>query len=80
MTLVKMEFLKFFGINKNGVPVLFDKTYFEALSKLSNDYGAKQLLEAYESLVKTLKPPLKNVDLDSKEDYEKLHNANFKIK
>lgn len=69
-----------YDLGKNGVPVLFDKTYFEALSKLSNDYGAKQLLEAYESLVKTLKPPLKNVDLDSKEDYEKLHNANFKIK
>ncbi|WP_298238130.1 nucleotidyltransferase family protein [uncultured Algibacter sp.] len=65
---------------KKGVPVLFDAVYFEELTKLSNDEGAKALLKAYDSFVKTLIPPVKNVDLDSKEDYETLHKANFKTK
>ena len=67
-----------YGDDKNGVPVLFDKIYFEVLSKLSDDFGAKHLIKLHESFVKTLKPPVKNVDLDSKEDYKKLHKANFK--
>lgn len=65
--------------DKKGVPVLFDAIYFKKLSELSHDNGAKELLKAHESLVKTLKPPVKNVDLDSKEDYENLLKANFKI-
>ena len=65
--------------NKNGVPVLFDKIYFEALSILSDDFGAKHLIKLHETFVKTLKAPVKNVDLDSKEDYENLLKANFKI-
>ncbi|GAA4970707.1 nucleotidyltransferase family protein [Algibacter aquimarinus] len=66
--------------NIKGVPVLFDKIYFQELSNLIGDDGAKKLLKAHEYSVKTLKPPLKNVDLDSKEDYEKLHKENFKTK
>ena len=52
----------------------------QELSNLTGDNGAKQLLKTHESCVKTLKPPLKNVDLDSKEDYEKLYKENFKTK
>lgn len=66
--------------NKKGVPVLFDKLYFEELSNLDDDSGAKKLLVIHESFVKTLKPPVKNVDLDSKEDYKTLYKANFNSK
>lgn len=61
-----------------GVPVLFDKIYFKELSKLKDDKGAKYLLNQNESFVKTLVPPIKNVDLDSKEDYNTLYKTNFK--
>ncbi|WNH12795.1 nucleotidyltransferase family protein [Thalassobellus suaedae] len=61
-----------------GVPALFDKGYFKELSKLKNDKGAKHLLTQNESFVKTLVLPIKNVDLDSKEDYDMLYQANFK--
>ena len=32
----------------------------------------------HEIFIKALKPPVNNVDLDNKEDYEKLHKENFK--
>ncbi|MFI1773281.1 nucleotidyltransferase family protein [Thalassobellus citreus] len=61
-----------------GVPTLFDKKYFKALSELEDDKGAKHLLNEYQSFVKALVPPIKNVDLDSKEEYKTLYKANFK--
>ena len=57
--------------NKYGVPVLFDSCYFSQLSQLNDDFGAKLILDANKSSVKVFNPPVKNVDLDSKEDYEK---------
>lgn len=69
-----------YGEEKMGVPVLFDNLYFKELTKLSDDKGAKVVLKVHESFVKTLKPPVKNVDLDSKEDYKMLHRSNFKTK
>ena len=63
---------------KLGVPAIFDKTYFKELAYLNDDFGAKKLLKENESYVKALIPPVKNVDLDSKEDYEKLFRINFK--
>lgn len=63
---------------KKGVPVLFDKHYFQSLSKLNDDIGAKHILKANESHIKTLITPVKNVDLDTKIDYEKYHKLNFK--
>lgn len=62
---------------KTGVPVIFDKTYFEELSLLNDDKGAKHILEKYKSEVKTLKPELENVDLDLKADYDKLYKEMF---
>ena len=64
--------------DKQGVPVLFDKVYFEQLSLLHDDKGAKQLLKTHPSFVKTLMPPVKNVDLDSEKDYKALYKKNFK--
>ena len=70
----------FYDKGKKGVPVLFDRSYLEELSNLKDDTGAKQLLENHEFFVKALKPPLKNVDLDTKEDYLNLLKSNFKSK
>ena len=61
-----------------GVPALFDKIYFKSLSELKDDKGAKHLLNQHQPFVKTLVPPIKNVDLDSKEEYNILYKANFK--
>ncbi len=63
---------------KLGVPAIFDKTYFKKLSYLNDDYGAKNMMKENKSEIKALIPSVKNVDLDSKEDYEKLLKANFK--
>lgn len=62
---------------KNGVPVLFDSCYFEELSKLSDDNGAKHLLKKYEFSVKSLELQQEYLDIDSKEDYEFLYNLKF---
>jgi molybdenum cofactor cytidylyltransferase len=84
------ELISHFSVNKNqiiatsyqkenyGVPALFDNHYFEQLSKLNDDFGAKYILKDNEIFIKALIPPVNNVDLDNKEDYEKLHKANFK--
>lgn len=60
-----------------GVPVIFDASYFNLLSTLHDDFGAKFILNENKSYIKTLTPPVKNVDLDSKQDYETLFKANF---
>lgn len=91
--LIDVDFLKKlidnFKINENlivatsyedknqGVPVIFDASYFNQLSTLHDDFGAKSVLNANKSHIKTLTPRVKNVDLDSKEDYEALFKANF---
>tara|TARA_R110002049_G_scaffold248695_4_gene423171 strand:+ start:9471 stop:10076 length:606 start_codon:yes stop_codon:yes gene_type:complete len=62
---------------KYGVPALFDAFYFEQLSKLKDDFGARNILKENESFMKALKPPVKNVDLDFKEDYDRFYKENF---
>ncbi len=63
---------------KQGVPVLFDTIYFEELSKLDDDFGAKTIIEKHQAFVKTLVPPSKNADLDTPEEYKKQYNIKFK--
>ncbi|WP_341215969.1 nucleotidyltransferase family protein [uncultured Wocania sp.] len=65
---------------KYGVPVIFDKIYFEELLALNDDYGAKHLLKKNKSLVKILIPELENLDLDLKADYESLYKEKFNNK
>ena len=55
---------------KTGVPVIFDASYFEELIKLNDDSGAKHMLKKHKSFVKTFKPEIDNVDLDTKSDYK----------
>ncbi|MDD7887287.1 NTP transferase domain-containing protein [Flavivirga sp. 57AJ16] len=59
----------------SGVPVIFDKVYLAELSRLGDDRGAKSLLKKYASLVKAFKPQLENIDLDYREDYERLYKS-----
>ena len=53
--------------------MIFDEFYFDELLKLNDDSGAKQLLNKYKSSLKTFKPEIENVDLDTKSDYETLY-------
>lgn len=62
---------------KFGVPVLFDSFYLDMLCHLKDDFGAKHILKKNKFFVKALIPPVKNVDLDFKEDYERLYKKNF---
>jgi len=56
---------------KYGVPVIFDNFFFDELSALDDDKGAKQILKKYKSDVKALTPQLKNIDIDTIQDYKK---------
>ncbi|MFD1161993.1 nucleotidyltransferase family protein [Hwangdonia seohaensis] len=62
---------------KYGVPVIFDKMYFEELRNLNDDFGAKHILKKHKASVKTLIPELENLDLDLKADYDILFKKYF---
>ncbi len=61
---------------KKGVPVLFDKEYFEELSKLNGDKGAKTLLDKYVPNVFAINAEHLVSDIDTEEDYDKLYKVN----
>jgi len=58
-----------------GVPMLFDKIYFEELLQLSNDEGAKKIAIKHENDLETIDFPKGKIDIDTHEDYKKLINA-----
>jgi len=58
--------------NVTGTPVLFKKKYFDALLNLKGAEGAKKLLKQFKNDVSTVPFPQGEVDIDTKEDYEKL--------
>ncbi|MEP2670327.1 MAG: nucleotidyltransferase family protein [Cyclobacteriaceae bacterium] len=53
-----------------GVPVLFDRSHFMALSQIEDKEGAKKVIQQNINLVKTVSFPLGVIDLDTKEDYD----------
>lgn len=61
---------------KQGVPVLFDKAYFEELSQLNDDKGAKEILRKYAENVTIIDAPHDVSDIDTLKDYEALYAAN----
>jgi len=61
---------------KLGVPALFDKYYFEELSAIDGDKGAKSILEKYSDQVITTQFETNIFDVDTKEDYKKLKSHN----
>jgi CTP:molybdopterin cytidylyltransferase MocA len=55
-----------------GVPVLFGRDYFEPLTKLHGDKGARQILDENAAHVIGVDLPELATDLDTWEDYQKL--------
>ena len=58
--------------NTLGVPILFDKSMFQELLKLSGDKGAKSFLHLYEDKISMIDFPAGIIDIDTTEDVEKL--------
>ena len=59
-----------------GTPVLFHKTFFTELLKLSGDTGAKKIIMDNKEQVQPVRFPLGDIDIDNKEDYEMLLHKN----
>jgi molybdenum cofactor cytidylyltransferase len=51
-----------------GTPVLFDRHYFNELSELTGETGAKQLLKRYPADVSEVPFPKGDIDIDTQED------------
>jgi molybdenum cofactor cytidylyltransferase len=58
--------------NTIGTPALFDQYYFEKLSQLNGQQGAKVLLQQYPDDVATVDFPSGDIDIDTTEDYQRL--------
>ena len=57
-----------------GIPTLFKSIYFEALSKLSGDEGAKSIIQNNQSMVKAVEAPADSlIDIDTYEQYQSLN-------
>lgn len=57
-----------------GVPVLFDKCYFEELSGLKNDEGAKKIIQRHPENVTHLEAGELLDDMDTPEAYRQMQN------
>ncbi len=55
-----------------GTPVLFDKEYFNQLKSLDGNQGAKNIVKMNMSDVCPVEFEKGSIDIDTKEDYEKL--------
>lgn len=55
-----------------GVPVLFDKQYFDELLDLTGQKGAKKLIYEHNEDMATVLFPKGKIDIDTKEDYDRL--------
>jgi molybdenum cofactor cytidylyltransferase len=61
---------------KLGTPALFQKSLFSELMSLSGDTGARKILERKRENVVEVEFEMGIVDIDTKEDYERLLNEN----
>lgn len=59
----------------SGTPVLFHKKYFSELMELQNEEGAKKIVLKYINDLATIPFNGGEVDIDTKDDYKKLINA-----
>ncbi|QCX00050.1 nucleotidyltransferase family protein [Aggregatimonas sangjinii] len=62
--------------NRAGVPALFGSKYFEQLSELNSEYGAKELLAENMADIHLLKAGVKTADIDTEADYSRLNHLN----
>ena len=58
--------------NTTGTPVLFHKSFFQALLNLKGQSGAKEIISKNEAAVATVSFPFGDIDIDTKEDFENL--------
>lgn len=58
--------------NRAGVPAIFDRSYLRQLALLSEDKGARELMQKYPSDVRLFSPASPLSDIDTHEDYRKL--------
>lgn len=58
-----------------GVPAIFDRFYFQQLTQLEGDKGAKSLIRAYPERVKTVTIANDLLDVDTEEAYQRLINS-----
>lgn len=63
--------------NTLGVPILFDESVFPELLKLNGEKGAKSFLHLYEGKISVVDFPGGIIDIDTKEDVEKLKTHVF---
>lgn len=61
--------------NLPSVPAIFDALYFEKLSQLNQDKGAKEILLAAENEVFVLRTNANLMDVDTQTAYEKIYNS-----
>lgn len=60
--------------NSPCVPAIFDALYFEQLSQLDQDKGAKEILLAAQKEVHRVPAAANLIDIDTTSDYEELYN------
>lgn len=61
--------------NKPSVPAIFDASYFEKLSELNQDKGAKKLIESNPEDVYMLSQNTNLIDVDTLETYKAIFNS-----
>lgn len=61
--------------NSPSVPAIFDALYFEQLSQLHQDQGAKEILLAAEKEVYVLRTNANLMDVDTQSAYEKIYDS-----
>lgn len=61
--------------NLPSVPAIFDAVYFEKLSQLNQDKGAKEILLAAQNEVYVVCAAANLMDLDTQMEYEKVYNS-----
>lgn len=61
--------------NSPCVPAIFDAVYFEKLSQLNQDKGAKEILIAAQNELYVLRTNTNLMDVDTQSAYEKIYNS-----
>ena len=60
--------------NKPSVPAIFDNSYFEKLSQLNQDKGAKELLKTVPNDIFIVNTKINMVDVDTEDAYVEIYN------
>ncbi len=61
---------------RSGVPALFGAPYFDNLSQLDKDFGAKHLIEQHSNFIMTVDAKGKELDLDDYQTYQNFIKTN----